>query len=34
LNLTETSERQLSAQLVKRKARPTGPKPTGIKTNR
>ena len=33
-NLTETSERQLSAQLVKRKVKPTGTKPPDIKTNR
>ena len=33
LNLTETGERQLYAQLVKRKVKP-GPKPPEIKTNR
>ena len=37
LNLSEAGERELSAQLVKKKkagTRPVGNKPTGIKTNR
>jgi eukaryotic-like serine/threonine-protein kinase len=34
LNLTASSERQLSAQLVKRKAKPVANKPPEIKTNR